>query len=197
MEKVLIGAGGAAREIMAHMKNMDMKCFVDDKYFEENSKNIYPISSFNSKTMCTLIAVGDSNDRKLLFGKLPADTQFFSFIHESAQIMDKNVILGQGVFISANCVITTNIKIGSHSYINRGAMIGHDCNIGKFFTMMPSSVLSGSCSVGDNVLIGANASIRENVTISSNVVVGMQSAVLNNIVEEGTYVGVPAKLLSY
>ena len=33
-EKVIIGAGGAAKELKAHMNQRDIKCFVDDDFFD-------------------------------------------------------------------------------------------------------------------------------------------------------------------
>ena len=59
MEKVLIGAGGFAREIKAHMKDYNMKCFVDDEYYSENTEHIYHISKFDSTKYEALVAVGD------------------------------------------------------------------------------------------------------------------------------------------
>ena len=131
-EKVIIGAGGAAKELKAHMNQRDIKCFVDDDFFESNQENIFKLSQFDPKNMEAIVAIGSSLQRSKIVKKLPKETKFFSFIHPSSLIMSDNIIIGEGSIISANCVLTTNINIGKHSYLNRSVMVGHDCMIRIF-----------------------------------------------------------------
>ena len=50
MEAVLIGAGGSADDIIAHLGIVGMKCFVDRKYYVPNDKNIHPLDEFDPST---------------------------------------------------------------------------------------------------------------------------------------------------
>jgi sugar O-acyltransferase (sialic acid O-acetyltransferase NeuD family) len=193
MKKVLIGAGGFAREIRAHMGDNTMKCFVDDQYWRENTEYIYPLSQFNPGEYEVLVAIGDPKDRFDMVQKLPENTKYFSFIHPSAQILGSDVTIGQGSIVCAGCIITTNVKIGDHAHLNLHTTIGHDCEIGKYFTTAPGVKVSGNCKIYDCVYVGTNASIRQKINIHSLTTIGMNAAVVKDIESPGVYAGVPAK----
>ncbi len=193
MKKALIGAGGFAREIKAHMKQ-DLPCFVDDVYWKENNNNILPLSKFNPEEYEVLVAIGSSFDREKMVNKLPSNTKYFSFIHPSAQLLDSNIEVGEGSIICANCILTTNIKIGSHCHLNLSTTIGHDCNIGNYFTTAPGAHISGNCNIADCVYVGTNASIKQGINICTGATVGLNAGVVKNIDLAGIYTGTPAKL---
>lgn len=195
MKKALIGAGGFAREIRAHIGDYTMKCFVDDQYWKENPDHIYPLSQFNPEEYEVLVAIGDPKDRFDMISKLPSNTQYFTFIHPSSQILGNDVVIGKGSIVCAGCIITTNIKIGDHSHLNLHTTIGHDCEIGDYFTTAPGAKISGNCKIYDCVYIGTNASVRQKISIHSMATIGMNAAVAKNIESPGIYAGVPAKLI--
>jgi sugar O-acyltransferase (sialic acid O-acetyltransferase NeuD family) len=186
----LFGYGGHAKEVAAQI-NKEVIFFVDDEYAGEVAK---PISSFEPDMYTMMIAVADTKEREIIVKKLPQNTNYFTFIHPSALIMDHNIEIGEGSFIGAYSILTTNIKIGKHGILNRGNQIGHDSVIGDYFSAMPGSIVSGNVRVGDNVYIGTNSSIKEKIIICSDVVIGSNSTVVKNIIINGTYVGVPAEL---
>ena len=192
MKRALIGFGGHAREVMAQMGEK-LDCFVDDEYV---SGGAYPISSFDPNEFEVMIAVSDPVSKFNLLSKLPESTKFFSWAHPSSLIME-NVEIGNGSFIGAFSILTTNIRIGKHSVLNRNIQIGHDCMIGDFFSAMPGSIISGNVEIGDFVYMGNNSSIREKIKICNNVIIGMNSAVVKHITQQGVYVGVPSKLLKH
>jgi sugar O-acyltransferase (sialic acid O-acetyltransferase NeuD family) len=192
MKKALIGYGGHAREVMCQM-NQKLDCFVDDKFYMKNSDEIYPLSQFDPDKMTALIVVGDPVDRKNIANRLPKETEYFTFIHKSAQILDLKVEIGAGSIITANCIITTNVKIGKHCHLNLMSTVGHDCIIGDFFTTAPGAKISGNCTIGECVYVGTNASIKEKLSIHSLVKIGLNSGVVKHIEEPGIYVGNPAK----
>jgi len=187
MKKVLFGYGGHAREVIAQMGD-ELECYVDDEYSTEKTK---PISEFDVNSEIIMVAIGDSKKRKEAIDRLPKGTKFFSFVHPTAQIMDDNIIIGEGSFIGANCIVTTNVNIGKHTLLNRGVHIGHDSDVGDFFSAMPNVVISGNVKIGDCVYFGTNSSVREKITICDDVTIGLNGGVVKNINESGTYVGVP------
>jgi sugar O-acyltransferase (sialic acid O-acetyltransferase NeuD family) len=193
MEKVLIGAGGFAREIKAHMNIPDMKCFVDDEYYSPNENNIFPLSEFDEDKYEVLIAIGNPLDRYDVSQKLPKNTKYFKFIHPSALLLDSDIEIGNGSIVCANVIITTNVKIGKHAHINLQTTIGHDVVIGDFFTSAPGVKISGNCKIYDMVYIGTNASIKEKISIHSLSTIGLNAGVVKHIEQPGTYVGTPAK----
>jgi sugar O-acyltransferase (sialic acid O-acetyltransferase NeuD family) len=190
MKKVLIGNGGHAKEVMAQM-GVKLDRFVDDQYVK-HSEDVLPLSLFDPKKHIVMIAVADSRDRYDIVQRLPKDTQFFTFIHPTALLMG-DVEIGEGSFVGAYSILTTNIKIGKHAILNRGNHIGHDCEIGNYFSAMPGAVVSGNVRIYDLVYMGNNSSIREKLSIHSLSTIGMNSAVVKHIEEPGIYVGVPVK----
>lgn len=191
MKLAIFGYGGHAREV-AKQINKEVEFFVDDEYSNDFAQ---PVSSFNPQTHMMMVAVGDSKERKKVVEKLPRGTSYFTFIHPTAQIMSDDIVIGQGSFIGANCILTTNILLGNHSLLNRGVQIGHDSVIGNFFSAMPGVIVSGNVLIGDNVYMGNNSTAREKISICEEVVIGSNACVVKDIISRGVYVGVPAKFL--
>jgi sugar O-acyltransferase (sialic acid O-acetyltransferase NeuD family) len=188
MKKVLIGNGGHAREVMAQM-GVKLDRFVDDQYVGEET---FPISKLDPEKHAVMIAVADSKDRFEIVQRLPKGIQFFNFIHPTALIMD-NVEIGEGSFIGAYSILTTNIKIGKHAILNRGNHIGHDCIIGNYFSAMPGAIVSGNVHIGNRVYLGTNSSVIEKKYLLHDIKIGANSTVVKDIEEPGIYVGCPAK----
>jgi sugar O-acyltransferase (sialic acid O-acetyltransferase NeuD family) len=189
MKKAIIGNGGHAMEVFHQMKT-DVVFFVDDQYVTDKT---LPISKFNHQEYEVIIAIGDPNTREKICKKLTKETKYFTFIHPTALIMDNTIEIGEGSFIGAYSILTTNIKIGKHTILNRFCQIGHETQCGQYLTMMPGSVISGNCTIGDRVYFGTNSSVREKIKICDDVTIGLNGGVVKNINEPGTYVGLPVK----
>ena len=142
-----------------------------------------------------MVAVADSTERKKIVERLPENTMYFTFIHPTVLTMTQDVEIGEGSFIGAYSIMTTNIKMGKHSILNRGNQIGHDCRIGNYFSAMPGAIVSGNVIINDCVYMGNNSSIKEKIVVNSDVIIGSNAAVVKNIITSGVYVGVPAKFL--
>ena len=188
MKKALIGYGGHAREVMAQMK-ITLPCFVDDKYLQGNT---LPLSKFNPEEYAVMVAVANPKDRREIIEKLPKSTTYFTWIHPTALVM-QDVEIGEGSFVGAYSILTTNIKIGKHAILNRANHIGHDTVIGNYFSAMPGSIVSGNVHIGNDVYMGTNSTIIERVFIAHDIIIGANGVVINDIVSSGTYVGVPVK----
>ena len=189
MKLALFGYGGHAKEVAAQI-GQDVTFFVDDEYVNEVTK---PISEFDPSEYVMMVAVSDCTDRSVIVNKLPKETEYFTFIHPTALILDDEIIIGEGSFIGANSILTTNIQIGNHAILNRGNHIGHDCIIGNYFSAMPGSIVSGNVHIGNGVYLGTNSSVIEKKYLLHDIVIGANSVVIRDITERGTYVGVPAK----
>jgi len=185
----LYGYGGHAREVAAQI-GQEVEFYVDDEYVVEGTQ---PISKFDPITHCMMVAIGDSKARFDAVQKLPKETIYFTFTHPTTLIMDENIEIGEGSFIGANSILTTNIKLGKHAILNRGVQIGHDTEIGDYFSAMPGVIISGNVRIYDCVYIGTNSSVKEKISIHSLTTIGLNSGVVNHIKESGVYVGTPAK----
>jgi acetyltransferase-like isoleucine patch superfamily enzyme len=179
MKRALIGAGGFANEVKAHMNDFDMICFVDDIYYQPNDKNIKPLSEFIPNEYEVLIAIGDSAARAEIVSRLPIETKYFTFIHSSAMIMGNDVEIGEGSIVCAGVIVTTNCKIGKHCHLN--------------LLTTPGVQISGNCVIGDRVYFGTHSSIRQKTKVCSDVIIGLNAGVIKNIEESGTYIRTPTK----
>jgi sugar O-acyltransferase (sialic acid O-acetyltransferase NeuD family) len=195
MEKVIIGAGGFAREVKKHMGNPKIKLFVNDEFWVENEENIYKLSDFDVDKYEVIIAIGNPVDRFNVVKNLPPNTKFYTYIHESVIILSENIEIGKGSIICAGCILTTNIKLGKHTHLNLQTTIGHDTIVGDYFTTAPGVKISGNCNIGERVYFGTNSSVREKITLCDDVVIGLNGGVVKNIETPGVYGGVPVKLL--
>lgn len=194
MKKAIIGAGGFGREVRAQIldnnKREDITFFVDDIYAKND---ILPLGSFDPNEYEAIVAIGDPISRKNIIDRLPKKTKFFTFIHKSVMLLDNNIDIGEGSIICAGCILTTNIKLGKHSHLNLNTTVGHDCIIDEYFTTAPNVNISGNCTIGKNVYMGTGVSIKQQINICDNTVFGMNCAVIRNIIESGTYIGIPAR----
>jgi len=191
MKLALFGYGGHAREVACQI-DQEITFFVDDQYVP-TVPNVKGISTFDPEEYLMMVAVADSKDRADIVSRLPKETKYFTFIHPTVQIMDDNIEVGEGSFIGANSILTTNIKLGKHALLNRGNHIGHDCFMGDYFSAMPNAVVGGNVWIDNKVYLGSCSNIREKIKIVANVTIGMNAAVVKNITESGVYVGIPSK----
>jgi len=189
MKLALFGNGGHAREVAAQL-NKEVTFFVDDEFSNESAK---PISDFKPENYLMMVAVANSKEREKIVKRLPSNTKYFTFVHPTVLSMDNNIEIGEGSFIGAYSILTTNIKVGKHSILNRGNQIGHDSIIGDYFSAMPGAIVSGNVILGESVYMGTNSSIKEKIQVCSNVTIGSNATVIKNIIIGGTYVGVPSK----
>jgi len=184
----LIGNGGHAREVEFQIGFKIIK-FVDETYYRPGDPYLLPLSKFNPKLWDVMIAIGDSKEREIIVNRMPEETKYFSFIHPTAIVSD-DLIIGNGTFIGANSIITTNVKLGQHCILNRACQIGHDSKIGNYFSAMPGSIVSGNVKIGDRVFIGTNSSIREKIYICDDVTIGLNSGIYRDIKSPGKYTSI-------
>ncbi len=91
--------------------------------------------------------------------------------------------------IGNNCRLASNVRIYTVS-------VNADNNLDvNPFDKSLNSKKTGDVIIGNGVWLGANVFINPGITIGNNVVVGANSVVTKNLVENGIYGGVPAKLI--
>lgn len=206
---VIFGASGFAKEVNFLLSDNDPSYSTD--FYVGKDESVISLSGVdvisektffdriynipNSKLINIYIGIGSPFIRSRVYNTIGGVSNFPNAVHKSV-IFDKNlggISIGIGNIICPVVALTTSISIGNHNHINLGCTIGHDTTIGDFNTFSPGVHVSGNVLIGNNVFIGTGAVLLENIQIAENVVIGAGSVVTKDIVESGTYVGIPAK----
>lgn len=125
----------------------------------------------------------------------PLGLDFASAIHATAYVAP-TARVGRGTFVGAGAVVAPHAVLGDFTQVNRQVSIGHDSTFGRFGKTGPGAIVCGLVAVGDRCYLGAGSVVRDRVRICHDVVVGIGAAVVSDLVEPGTYVGVPARKVS-
>lgn len=195
MKKVIIiGAGGhgkVAADII-RLSGDEVVGFLDDKP-SENFVGFNVIGNTDDigkwSDCLYFAAVGSAEIRKKI---MKNNVSWYTAIHPTAVIAN-DVKTGEGTLFAANSVVNSGSKIGNGCIINTSATVDHDCMLEDFVHISPGAHLSGLVRVGAKTWIGVGACVVNNVEICGDCIIGAGAVVIRNIVETGTYVGVPAK----
>lgn len=197
---LIIGAGGHGKvvaDIALSMNKWKHISFLDDK----NIKYQMGIEVIGKtadafkyiKEWDIFVAIGNNGIRENIQNELKAEgANFPTLIHPSA-VIGRSVEIGEGTVIMANVVINCCTKIGNGCIINTGATIDHDNFIEDYVHISPGVHIAGTVKIGKGTWIGVGSIVSNNVYITSNCIIGAGAVVVKDIIEAGTYVGVPAK----
>lgn len=140
-------------------------------------------------------AVGNSAARKRLMEEAEEKGCFIpTLIHRSA-IVASTVQIGRGTVVMAGAVVNPDAKIGKGCILNTASSVDHDCAIGDYCHISVGAHLAGTVKTGEHTWIGAGACVNNNIEIGSHCMIGSGAAVVKNLLQAGTYVGVPARML--
>ncbi|MBT4763459.1 acetyltransferase [bacterium] len=151
------------------------------------------------------------NNRKILIGAIKAPTKKiiydyfyknhnidegnYSNLYHPKSVVSVQTVIGKGVFIGANSVLSPYVDIGNLVTINRGVNIGHHTSIGSFSTLNPGCNIAGGCRVGSYTTIGMGVNVIDGVNIGSNTIIGAGSTVVKSIPDNVIAYGSPAKVV--
>jgi len=204
----ILGAGGHAREIADIVRaridagdDLELLGFLDDdprthgRMLHEGPV-LGPLAALAGRTDLEVVCgIGSPIGRARVVAAARAlGLRFRTLVHPSA-VLTRHVELGEGVVITAGCVLTNNIRIGDHTHVNRMTTVGHDCIVGALVHLAPGVVLSGNVTVGDGCDLGTRACTIQGVTIGPRTVVGAGAVVIRDLPADCTAVGVPARVI--
>lgn len=208
---VIVGASGHAKdvdfvlqEINGYSSDFKIDFYVSNDGGQVQNYKIISDNEFqrfydesNYQINC-YIAIGSPVVRRKIVESVYKDLVLLRYpnaIHPSVSYDRRTgfFFLGDGNLIFPGVRITTLVTIGNQNHINQSCTIAHGSKLGDFNTLSPGVHLSGEVEIGDNVFIGTGAVILENLKICSNTVIGAGAVVIKDIIEPGTYVGMPAK----
>ncbi len=144
------------------------------------------------------IGVGHPQVRRKIIERLSTNPalSFPNLIHPTVHLFKDLVVLGHGNVITENASFTCDIRIGNFNLFNLNSTLGHDAIVGDGNVINPGCNISGSVRIGDWCLLGTGCRVLENLQIVSDVTIGSGAVVIRDIVESGTYVGMPARRLA-
>lgn len=204
----IIGAGGFGREVAwlvrrinEHKPAWNLIGFIDDDSRKHGTlEDGYPVvggTEFLKRVeedTYVVCAVGFAQIRKSIIEKIKeySNIKYATLIDPSAIISDR-VKIGEGTIVCAGTIITVDVVLGKHVIINLDCTVGHDAEIGNFVTMYPSVNVSGMVQVGECVELGTGMQVIQGKKIISNAILGAGTVVVQDILQTGTFVGIPAR----
>jgi sugar O-acyltransferase (sialic acid O-acetyltransferase NeuD family) len=206
MKKYIFGTKGFSKEvefiIFQNFGILQEVIFVAEDNSEDlgtkiNGREVISESEFlnNSEEVECYIAVGNPKIKRKIYNKLAHKTNIFfpNLVHKTVVLDTRYVSFGFGNIICSHASLTTNIKLGNFVHINLNSTIGHDTVIEDFVTISPGVNISGNVLLQELSYLGTNCAIIEKRTIGKDVVVGASAVIVKDLLEAGTYVGMPAK----
>ncbi len=118
-----------------------------------------------------------------------------SFIH-STVYKDSTIKMGHGSIIYPGCIIDKDVVIKDGVLINNSVTLSHNCVISDGCYISPGVVISGKVIIGENTFIGSGSIVSNNITIGSDCIIGVGSVITKNIPNNSSVIGNPMKYLS-
>jgi sugar O-acyltransferase (sialic acid O-acetyltransferase NeuD family) len=119
---------------------------------------------------------------------------YVNALHPNA-VIARTAVLGHGVIVNANAVVQPFARIGNHVMIHAGAVVEHDCIVEDFVNLAPRVTLAGYVKVGRCSVVYTGAVVVPGIKIGEFATIGAGAVVLEDVVEHGTAVGVPARVI--
>lgn len=195
---VIIGASGHGKVVadIARRNGYSSILFLDDNEAVKGCET-YPVAGkstqFYQYDCDFFVAIGDPSLRQRIQEELiSARKKVPTLIHPSA-VIGENVALGMGTVVVAGAVINPGATIGNGCIVNTGASVDRDCVISDYVHVSVGAHVAGTVNIGPRTWIGAGATVSNNVHICGDCMIGAGAVVVKNILEGGTYIGVPAK----
>lgn len=202
---LIIGASGHGKvvaDIAIKLNIWQQIAFIDDN---ENIKPLMDmdiigklsdaISYIDEYDM--IVAIGNNKTRERIQSQLElSGANITTIVHPSVSIGEE-VEIGAGTVVMAGAVINCCSKIGKGCIVNTGATIDHDNIIEDYVHISPGVHIAGTVKIGKGTWLGIGSVVGNNVNILSGCLIGAGAVVIRDIIELGTYVGVPAKNIKF
>ena len=196
---MIIGAGGHGKVVadIAKKNGYSQIAFLDDNASDSHFSG-YPVLG-NSKCAIKysdwdfVVAIGNAETRQRIQEQLQNNHLCtVSVIHPQAVIAE-DVEIGEGTVIMAGAVVNPGAKLGKGCIINTCSSVDHDCCLGDYVHVSVGAHIAGDVKIGKHTWIGIGASVSNRIEITQECMIGAGAVVVKDIIESGTYIGVPAK----
>lgn len=102
--------------------------------------------------------------------------------------------VGNDVNVRTRSCISKSVIVEDRAFIGAGVMTSHTKNVYHYRPQMKK--IQHITRIGMGAIIGSSTNIMAGITIGNNVIVGYASNVVKDLLEEGIYVGNPAKKIA-
>jgi UDP-perosamine 4-acetyltransferase len=206
-EIVVLGTGGHALvvvDILEAMGEYKIRGIISKTVLNTSNFRGYPILGDDSvlpdllKSGVRYAAIGvggfkDNRRRKEVYEKVKTLAfELAAVIHPSATI-SRTAHLGQGVVIFPNVCINTKVDIGNNVIVATGSTIDHETQIADHVLISAGVTVGASVLVQEGALLALGSKVVSGAKIGENVLIGAGAVVTSDCIEEGTYLGIPAR----
>lgn len=198
---LIIGASGHGKvvaDIALKMGKWQEIAFLDDDKEITSSMGLRVIGKTNDiftykDEYDVFVGIGNNVIRQELHKMLETlGVSIPTLVHPNA-VIGSEVKIGIGTAIMAGTIINCCTTIGNGCIINTGSTIDHDNTIEDFVHISPGANLAGSVHVGYGSWLGIGSVVSNNIKITKDCKVGAGAVVVKDIIEQGTYVGIPVR----
>ena len=212
IELLIIGSAGLAKETAQLARQIDSLnkrwhriSYVVEKACELGTVMPYGEVRYTDSQLAGIdcpvdvaIGIGYPKSRRRIAQWLAANPSFRfpNLVHPSVEIDSEHVAMGRGNMICKGVVLTCDIVIGNFNVLNWNVTVGHDTRIDSFCVVNPGSNVSGNVHIRDECFLGTGCQVLEGLAIEAATVVGAGAVVVHSIESPGTYVGIPARMVT-
>lgn len=191
----IIGAGGHASVLfdLSVVSEKDSILVLNDGDGLIKTNDNYKNRQIYKSEYEFIVGIGDNLSRQRLLRELKEEGYRISTLIHPNAVIASNAVIDQGTCVSAGVVINNDVLISEGCIINTRASIDHHSIIGSYSHIAPGVTIAGQCKIGKRCLIGVGASVKNGITIVDDVIIGAGGVVVEDILEAGTYIGVPVK----
>lgn len=205
---IIIGAGDFGREVSWAIERINQQKptwnllgFVDDNCEKAgNELDGYPVLGTTEylkgidKEVYLVCSIGTGRVRKLVMERvLTQKNLHLATLVDPAAIVGRNVQIGEGSVICAGAILTISVQTGKCTIINLNCTVGHETVVESYCTLHPGCNISGKVKLGACTDVGTGSKVIQGLSVASGTTLGAGAVVVRDIVESGTYVGVPVK----
>lgn len=195
----IIGASGHGKVVADIAKQLG--CYQEIVFFDDSVDRVqcgkYPVVGKSQDIFqfgCDgFVAIGNAQVRQRLQEEMETKGIHIPVLIHPAAVVAKDVQILPGTAIMAGAVINPGSVIGKGCIVNTCASVDHDNVLEDYVHVAVGAHIAGTVQIGHHTWVGAGATVSNNINICANCMIGAGTVVCKSIVEEGTYVGVPAR----
>jgi sugar O-acyltransferase (sialic acid O-acetyltransferase NeuD family) len=203
---LIVGAGGAGREIMSWVLDMQQAEWSFGGFLDKNAAALQgkdvpfgivgdPATWQPGEDDLFVAGIGDPETRLRICSGLQArGARFISILHSTVRL-GWNARVAEGCVLGPYTVVSVNAAVDRFVAMNHFCGIGHDVRVGEGSTISSFCDLMGGVEVGRCCYIGSHASVLLNKKVGDYARVGPGSAVIRNVRSRTTVMGVPAQVM--
>lgn len=209
-ELVIIGAGGLAREVLWVAREMNRQRpvfeplgFIDDDAASHGKtlSDLPVLGGFDwlernaSPGLRVVCGIGNTQARKAAHDRAAGLGLTFANVIDPTARYSAHVELGEGVVITAGCVVTTQIELHDGVFLNLLCTVGHDTIMEAYTNCAPGCNISGDVHLERGVQVGTGAKIIQGLRVGAWTTVGAGAVVVKDVPPLSVAVGVPARVI--